>query len=126
VARRPRADTVALVALVGTQIGQTLAIGGRSPVVVGASLASFGALAAVVQTPGLSHFFGCRPLGPVGWTIAGGASVLATGASVLVPRLLPALDPWIERLAVWAEWPATLPIGASLATAPEMQRGSAR
>jgi hypothetical protein len=44
--------------------------------------------------------------------------VLATGASVLGPRLLPALDPWIERLATWVEWPATLPIGARLAPAP--------
>ena len=120
VARRARADTVALVALVGTQLGQTLAAGGRSPVVVGASLASFGALATIVQTPGLSHFFGCRPLGPVGWTIAGGASVLATGASVLVPRLLPALDPWIEQLATWVEWPASFPVGANPATVPEM------
>jgi cation-transporting ATPase I len=102
VGRRPRADTVALVALVGAQLGQTLVAGGRSPIVVGASLASFGALAAVVQIPGLSHFFGCRPLGPVGWTIAGTASVLATGASVLLPRLLPAIDPWIERVGAAA------------------------
>jgi cation-transporting ATPase I len=34
-----------------------------------------------VTVPGLSHFFGSRPLGPVGWTIA-----LTTAAgSVLVP-----------------------------------------
>jgi cation-transporting ATPase I len=108
VARRARADTVGLVALVGTQLGQTLAAGGRSPVVVGASLASFGALAAVVQIPGLSHFFGCRPLGPVGWTIAGGASMLATGVGMVAPRLVPALDPWIERLAASAGWPPGL------------------
>jgi cation-transporting ATPase I len=102
VARRPRADTVALVALVGAQLGQTLVAGGRSPIVVGASLVSFGALATVVQIPGLSHFFGCRPLGPVGWTIAGTASALATGASVVLPRLLPAIDPWLERIGTAA------------------------
>ena len=61
VARRARADTVALVALVGTQLGQTLAAGGRSPVVVGASLASFGALATVVQTPGSVAFLRLPP-----------------------------------------------------------------
>jgi cation-transporting ATPase I len=116
VARRPRADTVALVALVGAQLGQTLAAGGRSPVVVGASLASFGALATIVQTPGLSHFFGCRPLGPVGWTIAGGASALATGVSIVVPRLVPALDPWVEGLAERLGWPAGSALAAHLAT----------
>jgi cation-transporting ATPase I len=116
VARRARADTVALVALVGTQLGQTLAAGGRSPVVVGASLASFGALAIVVQTPGLSHFFGCRPLGPIGWTVAGGASALATGASIVVPRLVPARDPWVERLAEWLGWPTASALSARLAT----------
>jgi hypothetical protein len=51
------------------------------------SLASSAALFGVVQVPGLSHLFGCRPLGPVGWATAIGASALATGASVLVPNL---------------------------------------
>ena len=78
---------------------------------------------ALVQTPGLSHFFGCRPLGPVGRIVAGGASALATGASVLVPQLLPAADPWIEQLAAWVEWPAMLPTGASLAGWPGMPAG---
>ncbi len=105
VARRPRADTVALVALVGAQLGQTLVAGGRSPVVIGASALSFGALATVVQLPGLSHFFGCRPLGPIGWSIAATSSAVATGAAVLLPRLLPAIDPWVERLAETAGWP---------------------
>lgn len=104
VARRPRADTVALVALVGAQVGQTLLAGGRSPIVVGASLASFGALAAVVQIPGLSHFFGCRPLGPIGWTIAGAASLAATGASAVLPHWMPMIDPWLERALISA-WP---------------------
>jgi len=93
-----RASTVGLVALVAGQAGQTLASGGRSPLVVGASLASLAALAAVVQTPGVSHFFGCRPLGPLGWTLAGSAAALATGASLLRPEVLPALEPWLARL----------------------------
>jgi cation-transporting ATPase I len=83
--RRRRAGTVALVALVGTQLGQTAAAGGTSPFVLGAVLASGVALAAVVQTPGVSQFFGCTPLGPVGWTIAGAASATATAASVVGP-----------------------------------------
>ncbi len=35
-------------------------------------------LAAIIQTPGLSHFFGCRPMGPWGWSIAISSSMLAT------------------------------------------------
>ena len=92
-----RARTVGLVALVGTQLGQTLVIGRRSPLVVVASGVSMGVLVAVVQTPGVSQFFGCRPLGPVGWTIAVVASAGATGASVFVPWV----SVWIvERLGV--------------------------
>ncbi len=83
-----RARTVALAALVGTQLGQTLLVGWRSPIVVGATAVSVAALVVVVETPGISQFFGCRPLGPVGWSIATCASAGATGASVAVPWLL--------------------------------------
>jgi len=93
-----RASTVGMVALVASQAGQTLATGGRSPLVVGASLGSLAALAAVVQTPGVSHFFGCRPLGPLGWTIAGTAAAVATGASLVRPNVMPVLEPWLTRL----------------------------
>ncbi|MEQ4206532.1 cation-transporting P-type ATPase [Actinopolymorpha sp. B9G3] len=82
-----RASTVSLVALVGTQLGQTVATGWRSPLVVGASAASGAALAAVVQTPGVSHFFGCRPLGPVGWATALTSAGLGTAAAVAVPAV---------------------------------------
>lgn len=81
-ATRHRAGTVALVSIVGSQLGQTLVAGRRNPLVVGSSVASAAALAGVVQTPGLSHFFGCRPLGPIGWGI-GAAS--AAGSSLVAP-----------------------------------------
>ena len=74
-----------LAALVGTQLGQTLVAGGRSPLVIGATAVSVGALVTVVQTPGVSQFFGCRPIGPVGWSTAIGAAVTATAGSVVVP-----------------------------------------
>jgi cation-transporting ATPase I len=80
-----RARTVGLVGLVGTQLGQTLVAGGTSPVVLGAAAVSVGMLVAVVQTPGISQFFGCRPIGPVGWSTAIAASVVATTGSVVVP-----------------------------------------
>lgn len=85
---RERAATVGLLALVGTQLGQTVASGGLSKPVLLTSALSAAALAAVVQTPGVSHFFGCRPLGPVGWATAVGASALATGASMKYPEVI--------------------------------------
>jgi cation-transporting ATPase I len=85
---RRRASTVALVALVGTQLSQTALLGGTSPVVLGSTVVSAATLVGIVQTPGVSHFFGCTPLGPVGWSIATGAAVTATGASVIVPWTL--------------------------------------
>ncbi len=91
-----RARTVALAALVGTQLGQTLVAGSRSPLVFGAATVSTGVLVAVIQTPGVSQFFGCRPLGPAGWLTAVGASVGATGASVAVPWITARIG---ERIA---------------------------
>jgi cation-transporting ATPase I len=85
---RRRASTVALVALVGTQLGQTALVGGTSPVVLGSTVVSAAALVGIVQTPGVSQFFGCTPLGPLGWSIATGAAATATGASVVVPWAL--------------------------------------
>ncbi len=85
-----RAGTVALVGIVGAQLGQTLVAGWRSPLVIAASLGSAAALAGVIQTPGVSHFFGCQPLGPVGWGIGLGAAAVASAAAPLISVGLPA------------------------------------
>jgi cation-transporting ATPase I len=82
--RRRRANTVALAALVGTQLGQTIVAGNGNPLVLVASLGSAGLLAAIVETPGVSQFFGCTPIGPVGWATALTSSAAATGASMLL------------------------------------------
>ena len=74
-------------ALVAAQLGQTLTSGAHSRLVILAVLASLAALVFVVQTPGISHFFGCRPLGPVGWAAGLGAAVIATAGAGLLPRL---------------------------------------
>ncbi len=66
-----RAGTVGLVSLVGTQLGQTLTSGGMHPSVLLASVGSTVALVAIVQTPGVSQFFGCTPLDPLAWATAG-------------------------------------------------------
>lgn len=83
----PRARTVALAALVGTQLGQTLRSGRDSRTVNATGIGSAILLAAIIQTPGLSHFFGCRPLGPVGWSTAIGASLFASYTPDLVLKL---------------------------------------
>lgn len=84
---RSRANTMGLLALVGTQLGQTIASGGFSRPVISTSLASAGLLALIVQTPLLSQLFGCRPIGPVGWATALGASAFATSAGIYAPRV---------------------------------------
>ncbi|MFI0445377.1 HAD-IC family P-type ATPase [Actinomadura sp. 6N118] len=86
---RGQANTTGLVALVSTQLVQTIAAGGRSPLVLGsglASLAALAALAAIVQTPGLSHFFGSRPLLPHSWAIAFGAALIFALAAIVMTR----------------------------------------
>ena len=84
-----RASTTALVGVVGAQLGQTLVCGWRSPLVVAASAGSAAALAGVIQTPVLSQFFGCTPLGPVGWSIGLGSAAAASLGAPLASRLLP-------------------------------------
>ncbi|GKQ34481.1 cation-transporting P-type ATPase [Streptomyces sp. A012304] len=84
---RARADTVALVTLVTSQLFQTALDAGRDPVVAAAVVGSLLVLGAVVSVPGLSHFFGSRALGPAGWTIA----LVSAAGSVLVPVVVPAV-----------------------------------
>jgi hypothetical protein len=79
-----RAGTIALVGIVGAQLGQTLLAGWRSPPVIVAGLGSAAIMAAVIQTPGVSQFFGCRPLGPLGWAIGLAA---AASASLMAPAI---------------------------------------
>jgi cation-transporting P-type ATPase I len=79
-----RAATIALVGIVGAQLGQTLLAGRHSPLVIAASLASAAVLAVVIQTPGVSQFFGCQPIGVLGWAIG---LAVATAASLMAPAM---------------------------------------
>ncbi|WP_030607017.1 cation-translocating P-type ATPase [Streptomyces sclerotialus] len=89
-----RTSTMALCGVVGSQLTQTLTGRHRSPLLWATTLGSAAALMAVVQTPGLSHFFGCTPLGPV--ALAGvAAAVLATAAG---PRLMPSVERLLTHL----------------------------
>lgn len=100
---RDKARSIGLATLVGTQLGQTLAAGGTSRPVLVTSIASSGALFLLIQTPGVSHFFGCRPLGPISWATVIGASIAATKLSSSVERLiadrLPEAAKFVEPLS---------------------------
>ena len=86
--RPRRAETMGLGALVGTQLGQTLLAARHSPLVIATAAVSAVALVAVVETPGVSQFFGCTPLGPVAWAAVLGSAAAATAAGVVAPRVL--------------------------------------
>jgi cation-transporting ATPase I len=88
---RRRASTIALAALVGAELGQTLLVGGRNPLVLATAVGSAAVLAGIIQIPGVSQFFGCTPLDPFAWGTVAACSAGATAASVVVPSLLPRL-----------------------------------
>jgi cation-transporting ATPase I len=89
---RRRASTMALAALVGTQLGQTLLVGGRNPVVLATGIGSTAVLAAIVQTPGVSQFFGCTPIGPFAWLTVAGCATGTTVLAAVTGRLLPSAE----------------------------------
>jgi cation-transporting ATPase I len=87
--RHQRASTMALAAVVGTQLAQTVLSGGFDPLVLAAGGGSALLLAIVIQTPGVSQFFGCTPLGPVAWSLALGSTALATALGSASGRVWP-------------------------------------
>lgn len=83
-----RTATMGLTALVTTQLAQTLLTRRHSPLVIATALGSAGVLVGIVQTPVLSQFFGCTPLGPVAWSGVLGSTAGATVISALAPNWL--------------------------------------
>lgn len=82
-----RASTVALVALVSTQLAQTL-IDSHGPLVIATAAGSLVTLGAAISTPGVSQLLGCTPLDPLGWAQALSAAGVATGVAAIAPRLV--------------------------------------
>lgn len=82
-----RAATVGLIALVSTQLAQTL-VDSHAPLVVATSFGSLCALAVVVSTPGLSQIFGCTPVDPLAWGQALLSATVATALPALAPNLM--------------------------------------
>jgi cation-transporting ATPase I len=83
-----RASTMGLAALIATQLGQTAWSGRRSPLVLATAAGSLAVLFAVVQTPGLSRFFGCTPLDPLSWLIVLGWAAAGTLTAEVAPGLI--------------------------------------
>lgn len=83
---------MALCAVVGTQLAQTLADRKDSPLVRVTALGSAAVLVVLVETPGVSRVFGCTPLGPVAWAgVAASIAVAAAGGRAV---------PYLERLVL--------------------------
>jgi cation-transporting ATPase I len=85
---RGRAGTMGLAALITTQLAQTAWTGRRSPLVVATAAGSLLVLGAVVQTPGLSTFFGCTPLDPLAWLVVLGSAAAGTAGAEVLPALI--------------------------------------
>jgi H+-transporting ATPase len=90
--RRRRASTVALVALVATQLGQTL-IDSHSPLVVGTAAGTMLAMGTVISTPVVSQLLGGTWLGPAGWAQALTTAGAATAVAAVAPKLFGRADP---------------------------------
>jgi cation-transporting ATPase I len=86
--RGRRASSMGLAALVGTQLGQTLLTGWRSPLVIATVIASAAALVALIEIPVVSEFFGGTPIGPVAWAIVVASAATGTLAAALLPKLV--------------------------------------
>lgn len=97
VSTREKATTMGLVGVVCTQLGQTIVSGGANFPVLLTGIGSTAALLAMIQTPGVSRFFGCTPLGPLAWTTALGSSAATTYLSVAVPRAFERLTERIQQ-----------------------------
>ncbi|SFL14363.1 cation-translocating P-type ATPase [Geodermatophilus ruber] len=83
---RGRAGTMGLAALIATQLGQTAWAGRRSPLVLVTAAGSLAVLAGVVQTPGVSRFFGCIPLDPLSWLVVLACAAAATAGAEVARR----------------------------------------
>jgi magnesium-transporting ATPase (P-type) len=81
-----RASTVALVALIATELGQTL-VESQAPMVVLTALGSLGFVGALISIPGVSQLLGCTPLDPLGWVEALGSAAVATLAVAVLGRV---------------------------------------
>lgn len=89
------ASTVAMMGVVGCQLGQTLVVGNGDRNVMLSSVGALLATALIVQSPGLSRVFGCTPLSLAGWTQTMGTVL----ASLFGARMMPVVQREIARVS---------------------------
>ncbi|MCW2701712.1 MAG: ctpI [Blastococcus sp.] len=97
---RGRASTMGLAALITTQLGQTAWFGRRSPLVLATAAGSLAVLFGIVQTPGVSRFFGCTPLDPLSWLTVLAWAAAGTVTAEVGPGLIERFRPAPARQAV--------------------------
>jgi cation-transporting ATPase I len=90
---RGRAGTMGLAALITTQLGQTAWFGRRSPLVLATAAGSLAVLFGIVQTPGVSRFFGCTPLDPLSWLVVLAWAAVGTATAEVGPGLIERFRP---------------------------------
>lgn len=93
------ASTVALMGVVGCQLGQTLVVGNGSREVVVSSVGALLLTAVIVQSPGLSRAFGCTPLSLTGWAQTLGTIL----ASLFGAKMMPVVQREIARMSTLVE-----------------------
>ena len=81
-----RASTVALVALIGAELGQTL-LESQAPLVLLTAAGSLAGVGILISIPGVSQLLGCTPLDPLGWAEGLGAAAAATVAVGILSRM---------------------------------------
>ncbi|MGH3595392.1 MAG: cation-translocating P-type ATPase, partial [Mycobacterium sp.] len=122
--RPRRASTVALVALVTAQLGQTL-LDSHAPLVVLTAGGSLVAMGTLISIPGVSQLLGCTPLGPLAWAQGLGSAGVATVALAVATRALASQRPSEHDVDRPSDEPAQPPQGPP-ATAPRTARPPAR
>jgi cation-transporting P-type ATPase I len=80
-----RASTVALVALISAELGQTL-LESQDPLVVLTALGSLAFVGVLISVPGASQLIGCTPLDPLGWALALSTAAVATLSVAVLGR----------------------------------------
>ncbi|BBZ46067.1 cation-translocating P-type ATPase [Mycobacterium parmense] len=116
--RPQRASTVALIALVGAELGQTL-LDSHAPLVVLTAAGSLAVMGTLISIPVVSQLLGCTPLGPVGWAQALGAAGAATVGIGVLNRVAEGLSSSDTR-----PQPAAAPSDGEAAERPQPRRAT--
>ncbi len=120
-----RASTVALIALVSAELGQTV-VDSQAPLVLVTAAGSLAAFLAMISTPGVSQLLGCTPVGPLGWAQGIGSGAAATIAVAAATRLPVGRRARTAPVADTVRAPGAAPSAEPAPPAPRAPRRGAR